>query len=111
MQRVGIADRVCNVLDRELGQLQKLSCLDHAVMDQEFLRCLAECLPEDCPEVATVESTLGGNILHRDIILKVLLDKCKSFPNIKILDFPAFSNLEWSHGSGQKIQKKETVTK
>lgn len=75
MQWIRVADCVRNVLNRELGQFQKLCSLDHAVLNEEFLWSLTECLTEDCSEVAAVEPALCGDILHRNIILKVLFDK------------------------------------
>ena len=109
MQRIRVADCVRNVLNRELGQFQKLCSLDHAVLNKEFLWSLTECLPEDCPEVAAVQAALGSDIFYRDIVLEILLDKGKRLSDIKILDFAAFSYLKWCHGPGQIVQKEKTV--
>ena len=109
MQRIAVANGICDILDGKLGHLQKLCRLDHPVVDEEFLGCLTQCLTENSAEVTTVKAALCGNVLYRDIVLKVLLDERQRLSHIEILNFPVLSDPKRYHGAGEIIKEEKSV--
>ena len=93
MQLARIADGIADVLDGQLCQLQKFCRFGHAVLDQEFLRAFAHCVPEDFAEVTSVQIAECRDIFHRDIILKILFDKGGGFLDIEVPQLSLWSCL------------------
>ena len=84
MQLIGIPHHVSDIGDGQVREQQKLGGLGHAVGDEEFLGSFAHALMKYFPEVAAVESAGRRNILHGNIILKILFDEGESLLDIKI---------------------------
>lgn len=84
MELIWVAHRVSDIRDREGGKLQKLSGFGHPVGNEEFLRGFPHRIVKNLSEIAAVQTAESGDILHRDIILKILLDEGKRFFDIEI---------------------------
>ena len=84
MELVVIAYGLADIADGQLGQLQKLGGLCHAVIQQKILRSPTDCIFKNLPEITAVQAAVICNIFHGDIILKVLLDERKRLLNIEI---------------------------
>lgn len=84
MELVWIAYRVPHVRDGQGGHLQQLPGLGHAVGDEELLGRFPHCVVEDLSEVAPVQVAEGGDVLHRDVVLEVLLNKCHGLPDVEV---------------------------
>lgn len=103
MQLVGIANCIGDISDGQPGQLQKLSGLDHTVVEQEFLGGLSQGFLENLPEIAAVQTAGGGDILDGDIVLEILLHIGQGFLDIEVPEPAGLRGRHVHGGTGQKV--------
>ena len=112
MELVVIAYGLADIADGQLGQLQKLGGLCHAVIQQKILRSPTDCIFKNLPEITAVQAAVICNIFHGDIVLKILFDESQSLVDIEIPEFAGFGSDEADRcdGTGQGVQKKIQVS-
>ena len=84
MQGVGIADRIADIPNGKSGEFEQLRCFQHAIAQKKFLRRFSDCIFEDFPEIAAIQSADIGNIFYCNIVLEVMFDIVEGFVNIEI---------------------------
>ena len=84
MQLVRIADHCADGADGESAFGQQLCCTSHAVVQKKSLWVLSHGVPEDLAEIAAVQAAKRSDILDRDILSIVLLDKRKGFLHVEV---------------------------
>lgn len=109
MQLVRIADCISYVRDRQLGQPQQFGGLSHAVGDQEFLGRLACIFVEDLAEITSVQAAGSSDILHGDIVLKILFNKRKGFLNIEVPQTVSAADLGGGGGAHKAVNEEEEM--
>lgn len=106
MKLVGIAHRIADVCDGKLGQLQKLSRFRHTIRDKELLRGFPHIFVKNLSEITPVEPAGISDILHRNIVLEILLNKGYGFFYIKIPQSIALAALHPGGGTDKAVDKK-----
>ena len=111
MKLIVISDGFADIADGQVGQLQKLCGLCHAVIQEKILRGPAHGILEDLTEIASVQSAVVCDVLHRDVILKILLDISQGFMDVKIPELSRLGSDETHrrNGAGKRIQKEIQV--
>ncbi len=109
VQLVGVAHGISYVSHGQFRELQKFRRFGHAVGDKEFLGGFSHVLMEDFSEIASVQAAGGGDILHGDIVLKVLLNEGKRFFNVKIPQASCLFRPGRGRGADQTVQKQVEV--
>ena len=90
MKLIVISDGFADIADGQMGQLQKLRGLCHAVIQQKILWSPSHHILKDLPEIAPIQTAIICNVLHGDIILEILFHISQCFFNIEVTDPPAF---------------------
>ena len=105
MQLVLISHGGSDIRDGERSKFQKLPRLYHAVIHQKLLRGSPHGVAKDLSEIATVDTAYAGNLLDRDIVLKILLDKIDRFLNKLVTHPAAVHRCRSRGGAGEIVQK------
>ena len=100
---VRIADCISNISHRQARELQEFGCLCHAVVYEKFLRGFPHTFMKNFSEVAAVQPNGSGNILHGNIILKILFNKGKCLFDIKIAQTAAPADLGRGGGADRDL--------
>lgn len=109
VQLIWITDRISDIPDGQPCQFQQFRRLGHAVGDQEILRGFSGIFPKDFAEIASVQAAERSNILDRNIVLEILLDKRESFFNIEIAQAVSFVDLTGSGGTDKTVDEQVKV--
>lgn len=91
MQGIFVAYGRTDIANGQAGKLQQLGGLGHAVADEKLLRRTASAGVKDASQIASINATLGSNVLDGNTVLEILFNKINGFFNIIITHFTAGS--------------------
>ena len=99
MKLIVIAHCLADITDGQMGQLQQLRGFCHAVIQQKILGGPPHGVFENFAEITAVQAAVIRDILHGNIVLEILFDKCQRFVNVKVPDL--------SHLGGGKLHGRD----
>ena len=89
MQKIRISHSHADVADGFVAGDQGVRSFGHAVMNQEFLRRLADYFLKYFAKIASVQFTFLGDIFYCNILLIFVFVILDSFPGIEFAEFSA----------------------